>query len=401
MSGPAGRKGAGGTGGLLSSRRAAGVQLPIIPTVAGWIAETPGTISLGQGVVHYGPPPKALAAIPEFLRTVPHHKYIPDAGLPELRVAFEGKLRAENGIEAPFPRRILVTAGANQAFLNVVLAICDPGDEVILLSPCYFNHEMAVALASAVPVIVPADDRHQPDLAAIGAAITERTRAVVTVSPNNPTGAVYPEETLAAIHRLCAERGIYHVSDEAYEYFTYGGARHFSPGSLGGGHVISLFSLSKAYGMASWRVGFLVAPDHLHDDLMKIQDTVVVSGPAVSQFVGLRAMEEGRGYCAARLPSLAHVREEVLSRLGSIPEILTVPPGEGAFYLFAKVRTEIPAIRLAERLVREHRVAVIPGETFGVTEGCHIRIAYGSLEEETVVEGIDRLVSGLKAIVRP
>jgi aspartate/methionine/tyrosine aminotransferase len=393
-----GRKGRGTR--LSPSRRAAGIQLPIIPTVAGWIAETPGVISLGQGVVHYGPPAAALAAIPDFLRDVPHHKYIPDAGLPELREAFERKLRAENGIRAKFPRRILVTAGANQAFLNAVLAICDPGDEVILLSPYYFNHEMAIALASAVPVIVPTDDRYQPDLPAIAAAVTGRTRAVVTVSPNNPTGAVYPRETLSAIHRLCAERGIWHISDEAYEYFTYGEARHVSPGSLGGEHVLSLFSLSKAYGMASWRVGFLVAPERLHDDLMKIQDTVVVSGPAISQFVGLRAMEEGRGYCLARLPSLARVREEVLSRLGSVPELLTVPPGEGAFYLFAKVRTEMPAIRLAERLIREHRVAVIPGETFGATEGCRLRIAYGSLDEGTVVEGIDRLVKGLTAIVR-
>jgi aspartate/methionine/tyrosine aminotransferase len=153
--------------------------------------------------------------------------------------------------------------------------------------------------------------------------------------------------------------------------------------------------------MASWRVGFLVAPERLHDDLMKIQDTVVVSGPAVSQFVGLRAMEEGRAYCLKRLPSLARVRKEVLSRLGEIPELLAVPPGEGAFYLFAKVHTQLPAIRLAERLIREHRVAVIPGETFGVTEGCRLRIAYGSLDEATVVEGIDRLVNGLKAIVSP
>jgi len=367
--------------------------------VAGWIAEVPGTISLGQGVVHYGPPPAALSAIPEFLRTVPHHKYIPDAGLPELRKTFEEKLRAENGIDAPFGRRILVTAGANQAFLNVVLAVCDPGDEVILLSPYYFNHEMAVALASAVPVIVATDDRLQPDLPAIEAAITKRTRAVVTVSPNNPTGAVYPEETLAAIHRLCAARGIYHVSDEAYEYFTYDGARHFSPGSLGGEHAISLFSLSKSYGMASWRVGFLVAPERLHDDLMKIQDTVVVSGPAISQFVGLRAMGEGRNYCRARLPSLARVRGELLSRLGEIPDLLSVPPAQGAFYLFPKVRTEMRAITLSERLVREHRVAVIPGETFGVTEGCHLRIAYGSLREETAVEGIDRLVKGLRSIL--
>ena len=294
-----------------------------------------------------------------------------------------------------------MTAGANQAFLNAVLAICDPGDEVILLSPYYFNHEMAITLASAVPVTVPVDGRLQPDLPAIAAAITERTRAIVTVSPNNPTGAVYPRETLTAIHRLCAERTIYHVSDEAYEYFTYDGARHFSPGSLGGEHVISLYSLSKAYGMASWRVGFLVAPEHLHRDLMKIQDTVVVSGPAISQYVGMRAMREGQGYCAAHLPSLARVRKEVLARLAAVPELVEVPPAAGAFYLFVKVTTGTSALALSERLVREHKVAVIPGETFGVTRGCWLRIAYGSLREKTAVEGIDRLVTGLRAILAP
>ncbi len=382
---------------LEPSARASNVQPPVIPTVAGWIAETPGTISLGQGVVHYGPPRAALEGIPRFLDRFPHHRYVPDAGLPELREAFEEKLRAENGIDAPHPRRIFVTAGANQGFLNAVLAVCDPGDEVILLAPYYFNHEMAVVLASAVPVAVPTDARLQPDLGAIEAAITKRTRAVVTVSPNNPTGAVYPEATLSAIHRLCRDRGIYHISDEAYEYFTYDGARHFSPASLGGEHAISLFSFSKAYEMDSWRVGALVAPEHLYDDLMKIQDTVVVCAPAISQIVGLGCLREGRGYCLSRLPVLEKVRRAVLDRLAAIPDLVTVPTALGAFYLFARVHADISAIRLSERLVREHRVAVLPGETFGAGSGCWLRIAYGSLKEETAVEGIDRLVRGLRS----
>jgi len=142
-----------------------------------------------------------------------------------------------------------------------------------------------------------------------------------------------------------------------------------------------------------------VAPEHLSRDLMKIQDTVVVSGPAISQFVGLRAMREGRGYCAAHLPSLARVREEVLSRLAALSGLVEIPAATGAFYLFAKVDTEMSALSLSERLVREHKVAVIPGETFGVTRGCWLRIAYGSLREETVVLGIDRLVNGLRAIL--
>jgi len=382
------------------SARAAGVQIPIIPTVSGWTAETPGTISLGQGVVHFGPPRAALEGIPGFLERFPHNRYVPDDGLPELRKAFEEKLRRENGIDAPNARRIHVTAGANQAFLNTILAVCDPGDEVILLSPFYFNHEMAIRLASAVPVVVPTDDRLQPDLDAIAAAVTSRTRAVVTVSPNNPTGAVYPEATLSAVHRLCRDRGIYHISDEAYEYFTYEGARHFSPASLGGEHAISLFSFSKSYGMASWRVGVLVAPEHLYDDLMKIQDTVIVCAPAISQHVALEALKEGRGYCRSFLPGLSRVRAELLRRLAEIPGLATVPPALGAFYLFAKVHTDLPALELSERLVREHRVTVMPGETFGAQDGCWLRISYGNLREETASEGIDRLANGLCAICR-
>ena len=384
---------------LRSSDRAARVQMPIIPTVAEWIAQTPGTISLGQGVVHYGPPPAALRKIPAFLADRAQHKYVPDAGLPRLRKAFEEKLRAENGIDAPFARRILVTAGANQGFLNALLCICDPGDEVVLLSPYYFNHEMAAGLAGCRAVCVPTDRNYQPRLAKVEAAITGRTRAVVTVSPNNPSGAVYPRETLLAINRLCAARGIYHISDEAYEYFTYGGVDHFSPASAGGdGHTISLFSMSKSYGMAGWRVGFLVAPEHLFDDLMKIQDTVIICGPALSQAVALEALRIGREYCRKHLETIASVREAVLLRLAAAKDLLEVPPSHGAFYLFAKVHTDRDPLSLTERLVREHKVAVIPGGTFGITEGCYVRIAYGNLTREAAAEGVDRLITGLRAL---
>jgi aspartate/methionine/tyrosine aminotransferase len=385
---------------LASSRRAAGVQMPIIPTVAGWIAGTPGTISLGQGVVHYGPPPAAMRSIPAFVNNPVHHKYLPDAGLPDLRKAFEEKLRAENGIDAPFDRRIFVTAGANQGFLNAVLCVCDPGDEVILLSPYYFNHEMAIELAGCRPVCVPTDGSYQPRPAAIEAAVTGKTRAVVTVSPNNPAGVVYPRETLLAINRLCADRGIYHVSDEAYEYFTFGGASHFSPGAGdGSGHTISLFSMSKSYGMASWRVGFLVVPGHLFDDMMKVQDTVIICAPAVSQAMALKALSEGRRYCLRRLPAIARVRERMLDAFSEIPEILSVPLSEGAFYFLAKVHAPMNALTLTGRLIREHRVAVIPGGTFGIGKGCFLRISYGNLPSEAALEGTRRLVRGLIEIV--
>ncbi|HEX9782006.1 MAG TPA: aminotransferase class I/II-fold pyridoxal phosphate-dependent enzyme [Opitutaceae bacterium] len=209
--------------------RLSAVQSPIIPVIADLIRAHPGTISLGQGVVHYGPPPAAFARLESFAADSANHKYQSVAGLPVLLESIAGKMAAENGVRIGGENRAMVTVGGNQGFFNAVLAIADPGDEFILPTPCYFNQEMAVTMASCRPVLVPTDAHHQLQLDRLRAAITPRTRAIITVSPNNPTGAVYPEAALLEVNRLCSEHGIYHIHDEAYEYFTYDGARHFSP----------------------------------------------------------------------------------------------------------------------------------------------------------------------------
>ena len=209
------------------------VQAPIIPILGEWIRQTPGTISLGQGMVAYGPPPEALDAIPQFLSSSDAHGYGPVEGMPALVGALEAKLTRENGLDLS-KSRVVVTAGGNMAFMNAVLAVADPGDEVILQTPFYFNHEMAIVMAGCRAVAVPTDDRYQLQVDRIRDAITPRTRAIVTISPNNPSGAVYPVEDLVAVNQLCAERGLWHIHDEVYEYFTYGAARHVSPGSAPG-----------------------------------------------------------------------------------------------------------------------------------------------------------------------
>ena len=247
---------------LGQSARLAQVQPPVIPIIHALIREYPDTISLGQGVVYYGPPPQTEEALRGFWEAPANHLYGAVWGIPPLRELLRAKLRAENGIRLDDERQLVVSAGGNMAFVNALLAIADPGDEIILISPYYFNHEMAVAMANCRPVIVPADAAYQLDLDAIAGAVTSRTRAVVSISPNNPTGAVYPEADLRALNTLCAERGIYHIHDEAYEYFTYDGRAHFSPGSLPqtAAHTISLFSLSKSYGFAGWRIGYMTIP---------------------------------------------------------------------------------------------------------------------------------------------
>lgn len=385
---------------MRESLRMQAVQDPIVPIVGQWIRAHPGTISLGQGMVYYGPPPEALAELSRFHADPDGHRYQPVHGIPALVAAIERKLQAENGISLD-NRRVVVTAGGNMAFLSAVLAIADPSDEILLPLPYYFNHEMAVAIAGCRAVTVPTDANYQlqPDVTA--RAITPRTRAVVTVSPNNPTGAVYPEAALRAVNTLCRERGLYHISDEAYEYFTYADARHVSPASLpdSAEHTIALYSLSKAYGMASWRIGYMVIPAHLFVAVEKIQDTMLICPPVIAQYAAVGALAAGSAYCRAHLGALSEVRAFALEAFAALGPRCRVPPAEGAFYFLIDVDTPLDSLQMVERLIREHRVAVMPGTAFGLERGCTLRVSYGALQKETAAEGIGRLVEGLRAIL--
>jgi aspartate/methionine/tyrosine aminotransferase len=378
------------------------VQSPIIPVVGELISQNPGTISLGQGVVYYAPPPETFDRVPEFLANPDNHKYKAVEGIPPLLETLKNKLKTDNNIEINDDNCLLVTAGGNMAFFNAILAITSPGDEIILPTPYYFNHEMAIAISSCHAVLVPTDENYQLNIEAIKAAITDKTRAIVTVSPNNPTGVVYPKETLLEVNQICREKGIYHISDEAYEYFTYNGVKHISPGSFADSsqHTISLFSLSKAYGFASWRIGYMIIPQHLRVSVMKIQDTNLICPPVICQYGALGALQVGKNYCLPHIKNMESVRELVLQELDKIADICTVPKAEGAFYFLLKVHTDMSPMTLVERLIKEDKIAVIPGTTFGMENGCYLRVAYGALQKETVSEGMGRLVKGLPRILK-
>ncbi len=378
-------------------RRIHRIQDPVVPIVAAHIQANPGTISLGQGVVHFPPPEQVKEAVGAFFDQPAAHLYTPDWGLIPLVEALGRKLSVENGIDMA-GKRVVVTAGANMAFLNAVLALTDPGDEVVLLSPYYFNHEMAVQLASCNPVIVPTNLSLTPDLEAIERAITPRTRAVVTVSPNNPTGMAYSRAELSAVNALCRDRGIYHISDEAYEYFLYEGAEHYSPAAdaRAGEHTIALYSFSKSYGFASWRVGYMVVPESLFEPIMKIQDTNVICAPAVSQYAALACLDVGAAYCRSYLSELAEVRALALDALGTLGDTVNIPGASGAFYVYLEVMRPLDPFDLVKRLIAEHKVAAIPGSAFGSGDRCFLRVSYGALRPAQVQEGIGRLVEGLE-----
>lgn len=382
------------------SKRLTAVQAPVIPIISKWTTETPGTVSLGQGIVSYGPPEAALEAAHSFPMSAGEHRYGPVEGIAELVSAFSAKLASENNMHVGAGSRIVTTAGSNLGFTNAVLAIADPGDEFIFPLPYYFNHAMAVAIANCKTVGVKTLPDYQLDLAAIEQAITPKTRAVVTCSPNNPTGAVYSEASLRAVNALCKARNIFHIHDEAYEYFTYDNAVNFSAGSIAGseGHTILLYSLSKGYGMASWRIGFMVIPDALWPAVNKIQDTLLICPPQISQRVAIAAMGVGSSYSRAHAAKIGALRPRVHKALTDPSVPCETADVRGAFYYFVRVHTKKDSMTLAEQLVRQHKVAVVPGEAFGVTDVCSIRVSFGALDEATVDEGLGRLTSGLRAL---
>lgn len=387
------------------ARRLAAVQTPVIPKLGALTGATPGTLSLGQGMVNWAPPSQVRRAVAAAIEAAGQggapdtdlDGYGPVAGDGPLLAAMDAQLRQRDGLCLQ-ESELLVTAGSNMAFNALMQVLLDPGDEVLLPLPWYFNHEMAVRLAGGWPVSVAAGV--VPDPERLAAAITPRTRAIVTVSPNNPSGAVIPQAVLEAINGLCARRGLVHLHDEAYDLFTYGDAVHWSPGRLrgSGAHTVTLRSLSKAYGMAGWRLGYAVVPRPLMADLAKIQDTVLICPPRLTQVAAVAALAAGPDWCRSRIAELAQRRARVLELLtvdGS-PWRLVAPP-DGAFYALVELDSPLPADEVMERLVREHRVAVVSGRSFGL-EGCHLRLSYGVLKGAQLEEALARLVAGLHAL---
>ena len=371
----------------INSLRMDGVDTPIIPTIAALVRNNPGTISLGQGVVNYGPPAEAIAALPGMMGDGSLHKYLGVSGHPGLVEAIQVKLAQENQVQLGSDAMLMVTAGSN-----------------ILPMPFYFNQEMAIRMCGCVPVSVPTHADFSLNVEAMAAAITPRTRAILTVSPNNPTGAVYSEASLRAINALCAQRGLYHFSDEAYEYFTYEGVKHFSPASIPGAmkHTLSFYSMSKNYGMASWRVGYVVFPANLFDAMNKVQDTNLICAPMPSQLLALQALKKGRPWVEPKVQALSQVRQTVYQALEGLGNLVQFPKTQGAFYVLMKLpglAEGLEPIAFNRAMTEKFKVASIPGFAFGLTqthEANYQRLSYGALEAASVAEGVQRYVAAVK-----
>ncbi|EPS58633.1 hypothetical protein M569_16180, partial [Genlisea aurea] len=391
-------RGGMGSYGMLA-RRSLLTDTPVMVQVRHMIDGLKDCISLAQGVVYWQPPKEALSKVQELVWEPTVSRYGHDEGLPELRQAINKKLREENGLHKS---SVMVTAGANQAFVNVVLTLCDAGDSVVMFAPYYFNSYTTFQMTGITDIVVgPGDkDTLYPDADWLETALRDKEptpKIVSIVNPGNPSGTCVPEPLLQRISDICRKAGCWLVVDNTYEYFMYDGRKH---SCVEGNHVVNLFSFSKAYGMMGWRVGYIAYPsevDGLGEQLYKVQDNIPICASIISQRLALHSMEAGPGWVGDRVKDLVRNRDIVLDALSPLGRG-AVKGGEGAIYLWAKLpdghEDDFEAVRW---LARKHGVALLPGSASGCPG--FVRVSYSGLPEERCRLAAGRLKAGLLQLV--
>ncbi|KAL4428806.1 hypothetical protein ABPG77_005244 [Micractinium sp. CCAP 211/92] len=390
----------------LPSRRVRATDAPCIVKTKALVASTPGTLSLAQGIVHWAPPPQALATAAAMAADPAVSQYGPDEGLPALREALRRKIREENGLEG---YDVMITAGANQAFTNVVLALLDADDRAALFSPYYFNHYMALQMTGGGDNVAfgprcPGSGHPDLDWLAAELAGPRPPKLVVITNPCNPTGVLMTQEEVERAAALCGAAGAWLVLDNTYEHFTFGHDGDGAPRRhrcVAAPHVVNIFSFSKAFGMMGWRVGYIAYPEDgsgaLAAQLLKVQDTIPVCGTQLSQYVALGAVEAGRDWVAQQVAGLEGNRQAIIDALSPLGPG-SVLGGEGAIYFFARLPEGCEDDEAVVRwLVRKHKVCLIPGTSCG--RPGHVRAAFANLKPEVCAEAAARLKAGLQELV--
>lgn len=351
-------------------------------------------INLGQGVPGFPPVATAMEAARQALAEPSTHVYSADAGLLPLRQALSEWLADRNGLVADPDTEMVITAGGNQAFFLALLTLLAPRNKVLLPSPFYFNHEMSLRIVGAVPIEVPLREEtgFQLTLDDLEPYLKMQPRAVVVVSPNNPTGTVYHPEELERIAGMAEARGIAIIFDETYQAFLYDGAQHLSPGSIpeARSHVITVRSFSKTFSLAGWRLGYLIAEPDFVQQAIKVQDSMLVCAPVISQRVALGALKTPLEGLTRRRNVLSERRQLVAQSLAEIPR-LHWHPTKGAYYAFVRVEGCTDSAALAWDLLERAHLAVVPGSIFGRNGEGFLRLSYGSVARSDLEEACGRL----------
>jgi aspartate/methionine/tyrosine aminotransferase len=364
-------------------------------------AEGRPVIGFGAGEPDFPTPAYIVEAAVEACRDPKNHRYTPAGGLPELKQAIAAKTRRDSGLEVE-PAQVVVTNGGKQAIYEAFATMLDPGDEVIVPAPYWTTYPEAIQLAGGVAVPVFADETQEYKVTVdqLEDARTERTKVLLFVSPSNPTGAVYTADEIRAIGQWVEDHGLWVLTDEIYEHLVYDGVETGSMPVLCpalADHTVVVNGVAKTYAMTGWRVGWLIAPRDLAAAASNLQSHATSNVSNVSQRAALAAVSGDLSAAAEMKAAFDRRRRTIVSMLSEIDGI-TCPMPEGAFYAYPSVqgllgrdydgRLITSSADLAEYILEQAEVAVVPGEAFG-SPG-YLRLSY-ALGDDDLVEGITRL----------
>ncbi len=321
--------------------------------------------------------------------------YSENKGLLDLRKEISKKLKRDNGIDSA-PSEIIVTIGAVEGLSAAIMAVIDPGDEVILPSPTYSTHIRQVVLASGRPVLVPTVEEKEFDLDidAIRKSITSKTKAILYCSPSNPTGTVFSEKTLRELADIALENNLMVITDEAYEYFTYDGHRHFSIESIPDmkKNVVSCFTFTKSYAMTGWRIGYLHADETLIPQISKAHIPFAICATVVSQYAALAALKGSQDCIKDFRNHYLSARNLMCKRLDELDSIFEYQKPQGSYLMFPKILLDEgnDSTTFCKKLLSEAKVSTTPGIAFGPTGEKHLRLSF-CVTEEMINKAFDRM----------
>jgi aspartate aminotransferase len=363
-------------------------------------AEGEAVIGFGAGEPDFPTPDHIVEAAVAACRDPRNHRYTPAGGLPDLREAIAVKTKRDSGFDCT-ASQVLVTNGGKHAVFTAFAALCDPGDEVIVPAPYWTTYPESIALAGGVPKVIETTEEtgFQVTVDQLDAAVTPRTKVLLFVSPDNPSGAVYPPEQVAAIGRWAVERGVWVVTDEIYEHLTYGPHEFASMPTLVpdlAEQCVVVNGVAKTYAMTGWRVGWMIAPPDVAKAALNFQSHATSNVANVSQRAALAAVSGDLEAVAMMRAAFERRGRTMQTMLSDIPGVTCIEP-QGAFYCFPRVdglfgrdlggRTCSSSLELADHVLSAAKVAFVPGEAFGAPGYARFSFALG---DDDIVEGIRR-----------
>jgi aspartate/methionine/tyrosine aminotransferase len=350
-------------------------------------------INLGQGVPIYKPPNEIFEELKKEITQLEIQRYSPDHGQSFLREAIALKYNEDYGTNLKF-ENIVVTPGANQAFINSLLTCYSQKNKVGLFSPYYFNHKMACTLFGYNFVEIPLNNDFSIDYEFTRKCVQDGVKLLVFVNPSNPSGIVHSNEDISCLRDLLEEfSDLRIISDETYEYFTFDGTKHHSILNFNDYYdrVFVISSFSKSFGIPGWRLGYYISsPDNISESI-KVQDTTVITAPTVSQYLGSILLKHRKNMISEFKSftennfKIAKVKIDEIKWLENIPST-------GAYYLFPKMtENRIASKQMAEELIKKYNVAIVPGGEFGSKWKKHWRISFANVEASTLELGLEYL----------